>query len=200
MSLYIGIDAGTQGVKVVIWGAEQGVVARGAAACTLLNTDIPGRAEQDPADWITAVQQAVRAALAILPPGAAQRIRSIGVSGQQHGMVVLDNEHQVLRPAKLWCDTESAAEAQQLSRALQREVVPSFTITKLLWLKNHEPDVFERVAHVLLPHDYINWWLCGRLCMEVRARCSGWLAPIIEWHSVVISSAYNQRRSNHEAA
>jgi xylulokinase len=175
--LYIGIDAGTQGVKAVIWGysvsssgAQPSVVARGSAPCTMLSTDAPGRAEQDPATWIIAVQQAVRAALSSMPQHKCghQAIRGIGVSGQQHGLVVLDADCRVLRPAKLWCDTESAAEAKHLSQMLKRELVPSFTITKLLWLRNHEPEIWARVAHVLLPHDYINWWLCGRMCMEVR--------------------------------
>ncbi len=75
---------------------------------------------------------------------------------------------QVLRPAKLWCDTESAAEAAELSRALGATIVPSFTATKVLWLKRNEPQLFERLATVLLPHDYFNFYLTGRYAMEVR--------------------------------
>lgn len=77
---------------------------------------------------------------------------------------------QVLRNAKLWCDTESAAEAAELSAALGTTIVPSFTATKLLWLKRHEPQLFEQLAHVLLPHDYFNWFLTGKYAMEV----GGW--------------------------
>jgi hypothetical protein len=73
-------------------------------------------------------------------------------------------------PAKLWCDVESADEAAELSSLYGVTLVPSFTATKLLWLKRREPESWARLAHVLLPHDYINWWLTGRLCMEVRQR------------------------------
>jgi xylulokinase len=78
---------------------------------------------------------------------------------------------QVLRNAKLWCDTESAAEAAELSAALGSTIVPSFTATKLLWLKRNEPQLFDQLAHVLLPHDYFNWFLTGKYAMEVGG---GW--------------------------
>ena len=81
-------------------------------------------------------------------------------------MVALDKDYQVIRPAKLWCDTESVLEARELSSKLGQEMVPSFTCTKLLWLKKNEPHNFERLAHVALPHDYLNWVLTDSLQME----------------------------------
>jgi sugar (pentulose or hexulose) kinase len=87
------------------------------------------------------------------------------------GKASQDPHHGLLaRPcpaAKLWCDTESAAEAEELSRLWGEAVVPAFTATKLLWLQRKEPEAWGRLAHVLLPHDYVNWWLTGRFCMEV---------------------------------
>src|SRR5690606_29823050 len=103
-------------------------------------------------------------------------VQGIGVSGQQHGLVVLDSEGHVLRAAKLWCDTESTPENTELlqwlggeTASLQRlgvAVAPGYTLSKLLWTKRHPPALFERIAHILLPHDYLNPWLTGRYCTE----------------------------------
>ena len=88
------------------------------------------------------------------------------MSGQQHGLVVLDANDTIIRPAKLWCDLESAKEAEELSERFGFKLVPSFTITKLLWLRRHEPDNYARIAKVMLPHDYINYILTGKFTME----------------------------------
>jgi xylulokinase len=88
------------------------------------------------------------------------------VSGQQHGLVALDSEYKPIRPAKLWCDTESVGEAEELAAKLGWGVVASFTSTKLLWLRRNEPESYERLAHVALPHDYLNYVLTGELVME----------------------------------
>ena len=107
---------------------------------------------------------------------AGSEILGIGVSGQQHGLVLLDAKGEVLRPAKLWCDTESAAENAHLleflggdSGSLERlgvAIAPGYTVSKLLWTRDHHPEVFGRIAHILLPHDYLNYWLTGRACAE----------------------------------
>mmetsp|Transcript_15708 Transcript_15708/g.41397 ORF Transcript_15708/g.41397 Transcript_15708/m.41397 type:complete len:592 (-) Transcript_15708:105-1880(-) len=165
--LYIGLDVGTQGVKALCYNAEtKEIVGRGAASFGLLPTNIKGRAEQHPSSWIKGCAEATQKAIEGLDPAARAQIRGVGVSGQQHGMVVLDSSKQVLRPAKLWCDVEAADEAAELSRAHGRTIVPSFTGAKLLWLKRHEPEVFARVRHVMLPHDYVNFWLTGRIVAE----------------------------------
>jgi xylulokinase len=108
--------------------------------------------------------------------GALGQVRAIGVSGQQHGLVVLDESLRVIRPAKLWNDTETAPENEELlalfggpGQWMERfGIVPltGYTVSKLLWLKKHEPENFARVRHVLLPHEYLNWWLTGELCAE----------------------------------
>src|SRR6185295_7130005 len=106
----------------------------------------------------------------------AAEVKAIGVSGQQHGFVPLDEKGEVIRPAKLWCDTSTAEECEEIMgklgglkatiRALGNAVLPGFTASKILWLKKHEPENFQRLATVLLPHDYLNFWLTGRKVME----------------------------------
>src|SRR5205823_11809424 len=101
---------------------------------------------------------------------------AIGVSGQQHGFVPLDKAGQVIRPAKLWCDTSTAEECEEITaslggpkatiRALGNAVLPGFTASKILWLKKREPKNYAQLATVLLPHDYLNFWLTGEKGME----------------------------------
>src|SRR5262249_56532518 len=106
----------------------------------------------------------------------ASEVKAIGVSGQQHGFVPLDQKGEVIRPAKLWCDTSTGAECQEIMqqlgglkktiRALGNAVSPGFTAAKILWLKKHEPKNFARLATGLLPHGYLNFWLTGEKVME----------------------------------
>ena len=172
--LYLGIDCGTQGLKALLYeSCSRSVVGQGAIAYDLLPTDVQGRAEQDPETWVNAMYTATEAALAAagkeLGLGAkvvGECVRGLGVSGQQHGLVALDANYQVIRPAKLWCDTESAPEAAELAEEFGWGIVSSLTCTKLLWLKRNEPESYERLAHVALPHDYLNLILSGKLVME----------------------------------
>ena len=173
--MYLGIDCGTQGTKALVLDTQSGrVLGEGSAAHQLIS-GANGRREQEASDWLQAFELATRAALEQAGvPGSA--ILGIGVSGQQHGLVLLDAQGEVLRPAKLWCDTESAAENQQLldflggdSGSLERlgvAIAPGYTVSKLLWTRDHHPEVSARIAHILLPHDYLNYWLTGRCCAE----------------------------------
>jgi xylulokinase len=162
--LVLGLDVGTQGTKALLLDPESGaVVARAGKAYGLLPDLPPGAAEQHPETWIDAVRDATRA---VLDRAARGRVAAVGVSGQQHGLVVLDERFDVVRPAKLWCDTSTAPEAAELSRLLERPVPTGYTASKILWLARHEPAAWARVRHVLLPHDYVNLRLTGRLCME----------------------------------
>lgn len=134
-----------------------------------------GAKEQDPAQWVRATTRAIQAALKSAKAKAAEVV-AIGVSGQQHGFVALDAQDQVIRPAKLWCDTVTAPECAEITaamggakkthQALGNAVLPGFTAPKILWLKRHEPENFARLATVLLPHDYLNFWLTGDKFME----------------------------------
>lgn len=127
----------------------------------LLPTTVQGRAEQDPSTWISEGFAACKEAVSKLDDDARKSIAAVGVSGQQHGSVFLDNAGSVLRPAKLWCDTETAAEAEELSRKMGEAVVPAFTAPKVAWLSANEPETADKVSCVCLPHDFINMVLCG---------------------------------------
>ncbi|MBY8934111.1 xylulokinase [Pseudomonas fluorescens] len=173
--LFLGIDCGTQGTKAIILDVASGqVLGQGAAAHTMIS-GANGRREQDTQQWLEAFTLATRQAL-LAANVDGQSILGIGVSGQQHGLVLLDDQGEVLRPAKLWCDTETSAENDRLLVHLGGEkgslerlgvvIAPGYTVSKLLWTKEQHPVVFSRIARILLPHDYLNFWLTGRACSE----------------------------------
>ncbi|GAB4145181.1 MAG: xylulokinase [Planctomycetota bacterium] len=176
--LFLGLDVGTQGTKALLVDVRaQEVVGRGAASYGLIPGLPVGHCEQDPATWIGAVARAAREALEGADPG---RVKGIGVSGQQHGAVALDREGRPVRPAKLWCDTSTVEQARALSVALGRPVPAGYTASKLLWLKQREPESWARTEHVLLPHDYVNFRLTGRMVMEPGdASGTGFFDPVL---------------------
>jgi len=175
-TLLIGIDSGTQSTKALVVDARDGKVLASAAQEYDLIPNLPtGAKEQDPLTWRDATAGVIRRALRQAKAVAAE-VKAIGVSGQQHGFVPLDKAGEVIRPAKLWCDTSTIAECEEITeklgglkqavRALGNAVLPGFTAPKILWLKNHEPKNYQRLATVLLPHDYLNFWLTGVRTME----------------------------------
>ncbi len=164
--LALGIDVGTQGAKaLVVDTTTNSIVARAAHHYDLIPDLPPGAAEQHPDTWTDAVKTLI-ADLANqgVPIGD---VACVGVSGQQHGLVLLDDGGTPVRPAKLWCDTSTTAEAEQLSRAFDAPVPVGFTASKIRWVQQHEPHHWARTATVMLPHDYINFRLTGRRTMEV---------------------------------
>lgn len=176
--LFLGLDVGTQGAKGLLLDPVDGrVVARARRSYGLLAGLPPGAMEQHPDTWIEAVAEVARDLLAT-PGVRADEVAGVGVSGQQHGLVVLDEDRRVVRPAKLWCDTTTAREAEELSAALGRRIPAGFTAPKVQWLARHEPEHWARTAHVMLPHDYVNLRLTGDLTAE-RGDTSGtgWLDP-----------------------
>jgi xylulokinase len=173
--MFLGIDCGTQGTKAIVLDASTGqVLGQGSAAHSMIS-GANGRREQDVQQWLTAFEQATQQALQQARISGEQ-ILGIGVSGQQHGLVLLDAQGQVLRPAKLWCDTESTAENDRLLEYLGGEagslqrlgivIAPGYTVSKLLWTQEQHPGIFQRIEKVLLPHDYLNYWLTGRAASE----------------------------------
>ena len=174
MSLFIGIDSGTQSVKAVVLDLDtRAVVAEARAPHTLIDGLPAGHMEQHPRDWVTALDTVIREVGARID---RTRVRGIGVSGQQHGFVPLDAAGEVIRPAKLWCDTSTTAECALITKKLGGPkaairktgnlILPGFTAPKILWLKRREPANFKRLRHVLLPHDYLNFHLTGNRFME----------------------------------
>jgi len=163
--MFLGLDVGTSGLRALL-ADEGGNVIGVADAAYGVSHPRTGWSEQDPQDWITACQTAI-AALRRDHPTELAALRGIGLSGHMHGATLLDAAGKVLRPCILWNDTRSAAEAAQLDgtegvRDLSGNIVfPGFTAPKLAWVKAHEPEIFAQVAKVLLPKDYLRYWLTG---------------------------------------
>ena len=166
----IGLDVGTSGAKGLAVAPDGAVVARAERGYPL-STPRPGWAEQDPEDWW-------RASAAVLEElqAAAGAAAGIGLSGQMHGLVALDGADRVVRPAILWNDQRTAAECAEIEQRLGFErlvaltgnrALTGFTAPKLLWLRRHEPEVYERVAAILLPKDYVRLRLCGERASDV---------------------------------
>lgn len=175
-----GVDSSTQSTKVVLRRLDDGAVVAEARAPHPPTE--PPRSEQDPQAWWLALVEAFGGL-----GSAVDDVVAISVSGQQHGLVVLDETGRSIRPAKLWNDTTSAPQAERLVSDLGAEAwaaacgvvpVPSITVTKLAWLVEHEPDVVERIARVLLPHDYLSYRLSGRAVTDRGdASGTGWWDP-----------------------
>jgi xylulokinase len=170
----VGLDVGTTGVKALALSPEGDVLARVEESYGL-STPHPGWAEQDPEDWWQAAERALDA--------LGGETTSIGLSGQMHGLVVLDDRDRVLRPAILWNDQRTEAECVEieervgLARLIQltgNRALTGFTAPKLLWLRRHEPTTYAQVAHVLLPKDYVRLRLTGEHAIDV-ADASGTL-------------------------
>jgi xylulokinase len=164
--VYAGIDLGTSSVKVLLADEEQRVVAEHAAPLAV-SRPRPSWSEQDPDDWWRATCTAF-AALRATNARDLARVRGVGLSGQMHGATLLDAQDRVLRPAILWNDGRSAAECRELEEREPRtraitgnRAMPGFTAPKLLWVARHEPEVFRRVARVLLPKDWLRLALSG---------------------------------------
>ncbi|MCO6386404.1 xylulokinase [Aliihoeflea sp. 40Bstr573] len=169
--MYLGLDLGTSGLKALLMGADQKVVASASAALSVSRPH-DGWSEQDPADWIGAAEEAI-GALVLSHPKEMAAMRGIGLSGQMHGATLVDGAGVVLRPSILWNDTRSHAEARALDadprfRQITGNIVfPGFTAPKLAWVRANEPEIFERVAKVLLPKDYVRLWLTGEMISEM---------------------------------
>ncbi len=166
MPYLLGIDIGTSGVKTVLYN-EGGQALFSETASYPLHQPQNGWAEQDPADWWAAVCQTVSRVTGRVN---ARDIAGIGLSGQMHGLVLLDRDCEVLRPAILWCDQRTGAECRELTETVGADrlmditanpALTGFTASKILWVKNHEPELFARGAHILLPKDYIRYRLTG---------------------------------------
>jgi xylulokinase len=172
---WLGIDVGTGGSRAILLDSN----GREAAAVSVHHEEMvmeqPLWAEQRPENWAEAAFKAIRGALAAAGITGHQ-VRGIGLSGQMHGLVILDQHHQVIRPALIWCDQRSQKQVDWINRHLggalvlgstANPVLTGFTLPKLLWVRDHEPQHFERVRHVLLPKDYIRFRLTGELATEV---------------------------------
>ena len=174
MKYVLGIDLGTSGTKTVLFDQY------GTAVCSAL-VEYPlyqphnGWAEQKPEDWYHAAVDTIRSVLT--KSGVDKKdVVSMGISGQMHGLVMLDEAGNVLRPSIIWCDQRTAAECDQIHEIVGRDQLISitanpaltgFTLSKLLWVRNHEPEVYAKCRHILLPKDYVRYMLTGDFATEV---------------------------------
>lgn len=174
MAYLLGIDVGTSGTKALLIDESGKVVAR-AVSDYPLYTPKPLWAEQEPTDWWRATCESIREVLN-RAGATGEEVKGVGLSGQMHGSVFLDENNQVIRPAILWCDQRTAAECAWITETVGREqiveltsnpVLTGFQAGKIIWLRNNEPEAYARVRKVLLPKDYIRYLLTGEYATEV---------------------------------
>jgi xylulokinase len=180
--LFLGIDVSTTGAKALLVDGKGSVLA-GATTALGLQTPRPLWSEQDPREWWTGVVSSVRKVLHA-PVARGAEVAAVGLTGQMHGLVLLDTRREVLRPAILWNDQRTAGECDEIrsrlggrARLVQlsgNDALTGFTAPKILWVRRHEPEVYARARHVLLPKDYVRLQLTGDLAMD-KADGSGTL-------------------------
>jgi xylulokinase len=183
VTLVAGVDSSTKSTKVVIVDSEDGTIV--ASATSRHPSTSPPRSEQDPMTWWRALSKAWSACGPI-----TRSVRAVSIAAQQHGLVALDGDGEAVHPAKLWNDSESAPQSETLTAQLGAEewarrcgsvLGPSFTITKLAWLRDTKPEAFAAVRRVLLPHEWLTWQLLGRPARAVGDRGdasgTGWWSP-----------------------
>jgi xylulokinase len=189
--MYIGLDLGTSGLKGILMDESQRVLAEATAPLTVERPH-EGWSEQDPAAWIAAAESV----LGQLSAQGLGGVKAIGLSGHMHGATLIDAADQVLRPCILWNDSRSFAEAARLDarpefRAISGNIVfPGFTAPKLDWLRNHEPALWDKVAKILLPKDYLRLWLTGDHVGEMSdAAGTAWLdTGARDWSESLLSA------------
>lgn len=179
---YLGIDVGTGGTRALVMDSSGNVIASASSEHQDFASPKPGWAEQDPRDWWRACGVAVRQALQSAKLDAKE-ISCVGFSGQMHGAVLLDSCDEVVRPALIWCDQRSDPQSRELEQMFGRDVLirltcnpplTNFTLTKFLWVRENEPQKWARVAHVMLPKDYVRFRLTGERAIDM-ADASGTL-------------------------
>lgn len=174
MSYILGIDIGTSGTKTVLF-KEDGTPVSSATYEYPLYTPQNGYAEQDPLDWWNATVNGIKSVLS-QSNVPAEEIKGIGLSGQMHGLVMLDAENNVIRNSIIWCDQRTSAEVNEITEKVGAKriveitanpAITGFTAAKILWVKNNEPENYEKTRHILLPKDYIRFMLTGEYATEV---------------------------------
>ena len=178
MYALLGIDLGTTGVKVALFAADDGRTLSSAFIDYPLMHPQIGWAEQNPEDWWQATVTAIRTCMVggVRNNVQPEDVRGIGLSGQMHGVVLLDEENRVLRPSIIWADQRSEAQclwitervgAARLLELVSNPALPGFTAPKLLWIRDNEPEIYARARKMLLPKDYIRYRLTGKLAIEI---------------------------------
>ena len=195
----VGVDSGTQGTKALIIDFSGHVLGRGYAPHRAVEGLNPGESEQEPSVWLEALEKALQNALEEAKI-VSKDIVSLGISGQQHGFVALDRNGFPIRPSKLWNDTSSVEETSLLLAKMggQKQYIAKlginlavgYTASKILWMKRHEPDNYDRLSTVLLPHNYLNFALTGKKHMEYGDASGTGLMDIrkLRWHREAVAA------------
>jgi len=174
--MFLGIDVGTGGTRAVLVDRRGVVVASAASEHAPIRSEHIGWAEQEPEDWWRAAREAIAGVMAQAELAGAE-IQSVGLTGQMHGCVMLDADGEVLRPALIWCDQRTQPECDWLEAKIGRKrlieltcnpALPNFTLTKLLWVRTHQPEIFARIAHVLCPKDYVRYRITGEFAIDMQ--------------------------------
>jgi len=169
----MGIDISTTGAKALLID-EQGQVVASATTPVSLSTPYPLWSEQDPLEWWSGAVDSIRWVLALARTSGNQ-VSAIGLTGQMHGLVLLDDQNRILRPAILWNDQRTGAECQEITAALGfdrllqitgNKALTGFTAPKILWVRRHEPHIYAQIAHILLPKDYVRFRLTGGYAVD----------------------------------
>jgi len=203
MKFLLGIDIGTSGTKTVLFDTEGKPLASKSVEYPMYQPN-NGWAEQDPMDWWDATVEGIKAVLAS-SNADPHEIAGIGLSGQMHGLVMLDKKGNVLRPSIIWCDQRTTAECEQMNKVLGAKRVIEitanppmigFTAAKILWVQNNEPEIYEKCAHILLPKDFIRFKLTGEFATEVSDASGMQLMDVSErnWSSEVLSKLQIDRK------
>lgn len=196
-SYVMGIDVGTSGTKAILVDLKGKVLASATAEYPLL-TPKPGWTEQHPEDWWNAARKTI-AAVIKQSKVAAKDIRAVGLSGQMHGSVFLDKDHEVVRPCLLWNDSRTVAECEEITRRMGEKVLhksvanpvlTGFTLPKVVWLRNHEPARFKKVRHIMLPKDYVRMRLTGETFTEVSDAAGSLMYDVRNrrWSSTILEA------------
>jgi xylulokinase len=197
--MFLGIDVGTGGTRAVLVDHRGSVTASAAREHAPVRSEHIGWAEQDPEDWWRAAREAIAAVLRSEARDGAP-IQAIGLTGQMHGCVMLDAEGEVLRPALIWCDQRTQPECDWLNATIGparlieltcNPALPNFTLTKLLWVRTHQPEIFARIEHVLCPKDYVRFRLTGEYAIDMQEASGTLLLDVAHrrWSSEVADAA-----------
>ncbi|WP_404404856.1 xylulokinase [Jeotgalibacillus malaysiensis] len=196
MRYVVGVDLGTSAVKVLLVNREGKVVKEASKEYPVINAQ-SGYSEQHPEDWVSGTFQALKEITSSLEPG--ERIDGISFAGQMHGLVMVDAQGEIIRPAILWNDTRTTAECQEIVSTLGEQrlfeltknpALEGFTLPKMLWVKKHEPENWQRLHQFMLPKDYVRYRMTGEMAMDLSDAAGTLLLNVEkgEWSSEVLEA------------